>query len=254
VYDVIDHPDVFPYPKRTLRRNHDRALEEADAVFVVSQPLLEEVRRRRGDAVYLPNGVDFVRFAAPPDPNVVPEEVSRSRARGRPSAGYVGALARWVDSDLLAALAELRPDWDFFLVGESLDASFERFQRARPANLHLLGPRPYGAIPSILSAFDAGLIPFRLGAEGSNASPIKLYEYLAAALPVLATPIPECEAVPEVEVASSASGFSDLLDHARGSRRSEDFRRRARDRARQNDWSERARAALATLGLLASVG
>ncbi|HEY3171056.1 MAG TPA: glycosyltransferase [Thermoanaerobaculia bacterium] len=254
VYDVIDHPDVFPYPERTLRRNHDRALEAADAVFVVSEPLLDEVRRRRADAVYLPNGVDFARFAAPPDPNVVPEEVSRSRARGRPSAGYVGALARWVDSDLLAALAELRPDWDFFLVGESLDSSFERFERARPANLHLLGPRPYGAIPSILSAFDAGLIPFRRGAEGSNASPIKLYEYLAAALPILATPIPECEAVPEVEVASSASGFSDLLDRARGSHRSEDFRRRARDRARQNDWSERARTALATLGLPAPVG
>ena len=98
------------------------------------------------------------------------------------------------------------------------------------------------------------MIPFRLGAEGSNASPIKLYEYLAAALPVLATPIPECEAVPEVEVASSASGFSDLLDRARGSRRSEDFRRRARDRARQNDWSVRARAALAKLGLEAPVG
>jgi glycosyltransferase involved in cell wall biosynthesis len=159
-----------------------------------------------------------------------------------------------VDSDLLAGLAELRPDWDFFVVGERLDHSFDRFDTARPANLHLLGPRPYRAIPSILSAFDAGLIPFRRGAEASNASPIKLYEYLAAALPVLATPIPECEAVPEVEVASSASGFSDLLDRARGSRRSEDFRRRARDRARQNDWSERARKALAQLGLPPSVG
>jgi GT2 family glycosyltransferase len=253
VYDVIDHPDVFPYPERALRRSHERALEEADAVFAVSQPLLEDVRRRRADAVYLPNGVEFARFAASPDPDVVPEEIVRARLRGRPAAGYVGALARWVDSDLLAALSALRPDWDFFVVGEALDDSFDRFQTARPANLHLIGARPYPTMPSILSAFDAGLIPFRVGPEGANASPIKLYEYLAAGLPVLATPIPECELVPEVEVASSAAGFSDLLDRARGSRRSEEFRRRARDRARENDWSERARAALERLGRIAPV-
>jgi GT2 family glycosyltransferase len=252
VYDMIDHPDVFPHPRGVLRRNHERALEEARAVFAVSRSLLEEVQVRRADAAYLPNGVEFARFSAPADPSLLPEEIAR--ARGRPAAGYVGALARWVDSDLLAALAERRPDWSFFLVGEALDDSFDRLESAHPANLYLLGARPYRAIPSILSAFDAGLIPFRLGAEGSNASPIKLYEYLAAALPVLATAIPECEEIPEVEVASSASGFSDLLDRARGSRRSEDFRRRARDRARQNDWGERARAALAKLGLAAPVG
>lgn len=249
VYDVIDHPDVFPHPQRTLRRNHDRALETADVVFAVSQPLLNEVRERRADSVYLPNGVEFARFSAAPDPTAVPEDMTRSRSHGRPAAGYVGALARWVDSDLLAALAAMRADWDFFVVGEALDDSFDRLSAARPANLYLLGPRPYAAIPSILSALDAGLIPFRVGPEGSHASPIKLYEYLAAGLPVLSTPIPECELVPEVEVAVSAAAFSDLLDRARGSRRSENFRRRAQERARENDWSERARTALATLSL-----
>lgn len=252
VYDVIDHLDVFPHPRALLRRNHERGLRDATAVFAVSRPLLEEVCSRRADAEYLPNGVEFDRFAAPPDPSLVPEEIVRSA--GRPCAGYVGALARWVDSELLLALARLRSDWDFFLVGEALGDSFDRLESEAPANLRLLGPRPYRAIPSILSTFDAGLIPFRAGSEGSNASPIKLYEYLAAGLPVLSTPIPECEAVPEVAVASSAAGFSDLLDRARGSRRSEDFRRRARDRARQNDWSERAIAALSRLGLPVGVG
>ena len=252
VYDVIDHLDVFPHPPALLRRNHQRGLRDAQAVFAVSRPLLEAIRARRADAEYLPNGVEFDRFAAPPDASLLPDEISRSG--GRPSAGYVGALARWVDSELLLALARLRPDWDFFLVGEALDDSFDRLESERLPNLRLLGPRPYRAIPSILSTFDAGLIPFRLDSEGSNASPIKLYEYLAAGLPVLATPIPECEAVPEVTVASSAADFSDLLDRARGSRRSEDFRRRARDRARQNDWRERALAALSRLGLAVTVG
>jgi len=249
VYDVIDHPDVFPYPKRLLRKNHERALRHATAVFAVSRPLLEAVRTTRSDALYLPNGVETERFAAPPDAAAVPGRLAKSRAAGRPIAGYVGALARWVDVELLEELARLRSDWDFCLVGETLDETFAALMKSPPANLLFLGPRPYAAIPSILSTFDAGLIPFRLGPEGSNASPIKLYEYLAAGLPVISAPIPECEAVPEVSVGRGAQAFSDLLDRAAGSRRSNEFRARALARARENDWSIRVQTALSALGL-----
>ncbi|MFN2386929.1 MAG: glycosyltransferase [Thermoanaerobaculia bacterium] len=249
VYDVIDHPDVFPYPRATLQRNHARGLREARAVFAVSRPLLEEARETRPDAAYLPNGVDWARFAAPPDPASIPERLASSRARGRPVAGFVGALARWVDADLITQLAAARPDWDFALVGEPLDDSFARLEASRFSNVLWLGPRPYSAIPSILSAFDAALIPFRTGPEGANASPIKLYEYLAAGIPVVATPIPECAAIPEVSIGRDARAFSDLLERARAARRSPDYGARARARAKENDWSHRARAALAALGL-----
>ena len=249
VYDVIDHPDVFPYPRATLQRNHERALREARAVFAVSRPLLEEARQIRRDAISLPNGVDWERFTAPPDPAAIPERLLAARGRGRPVAGFVGALARWVDADLIAQLAVLRPDWDFALVGEALDDSFSKLDASGFANVLWLGPRPYPAIPSILSAFDAGLIPFRTGPEGANASPIKLYEYLAAGLPVVATPIPECAAVPEVSIGRDARAFSDLLERARATRRSKEYAARARARAKEHDWSDRARAALEALGL-----
>src|SRR5262249_6794083 len=123
VYDVIDHLDVFPGPRRLLRRNQELALAKADAVFAVSRPLLEDVRRARPDAVLLPNGVDVALFQASTDPAAVPERIARSKAEGRPIAGYVGALARWVDADILRDLAAARPDWDFVIVGEALDGS-----------------------------------------------------------------------------------------------------------------------------------
>lgn len=249
VYDVIDHLDVFPHPKRLLRKNHARALQRAEAVFAVSTPLLEDVRSSRPDALYLPNGVDAERFAFPSDPLSVPRRLVQSRSAGRPVAGYVGALARWVDASLLEELARLRPDWDFCLVGEALDETFATLEKTAPGNLFFLGARPYASIPAILSRFDAGLIPFSTGPEGSHASPIKLYEYLAAGLPVLATPIPECAAVPEVSIGRDARAFSDLLDRAAGSRRSPEFRARALARARENDWSRRVETALSALGL-----
>jgi GT2 family glycosyltransferase/glycosyltransferase involved in cell wall biosynthesis len=252
VYDVIDHLDVFPQPRRVLRRNHERALARADAVFAVSRPLLDQIRRVRADAVYLPNGVEAAFFEAPGDPAGIPERIARSRASGRPIAGYVGALARWVDGDLLRALAAARPDWDLALVGEALDESLSDLERRGPANLAFLGRRPYSVMPAVLHSFDVGLIPFRLGPEGFHASPIKLYEYLAAGLPVISTRIPECEGIPEVSIAADAPGFSSLLDAARGLSASSDFRDRARARAREHDWSRRAALALEVLGL--SVG
>lgn len=248
VYDVIDHLDVFEGRRGRLRRNHERALGRAEAVFAVSRPLLDAVRGRRPDAVYLPNGVDAELFAGAPDPSLVPAELRQAREAG-PVAGYVGALARWVDAELLGELARARPDWSFVLVGEPLDDSFRSLSQTAPENLRLLGPRPYSHMPSILSAFDVGLIPFRLGPEGSNASPIKLYEYLAAGLPVLATPIAECEALPEVATARGAAGFARELGPALERRASPDFRSAAGSRARTHDWSLLADTACRTLRL-----
>jgi glycosyltransferase involved in cell wall biosynthesis len=254
VYDVIDHPDVFPHRRSLLKRNHERALGTADAVFAVSRPLWEEISRQRPDAVYLPNGVDFERYENAPDPAGVPERLARSRREGRPVAGFLGAFARWVDGDLLSDLARLRPDWDVVLIGERLDGSFDALGRKAPSNLLFAGAVPHRVVPSVLSAFDAGLIPFRLGPEGANASPIKLYEYLAAGLPVLATPIAEAEAVPEVLVASDAPGFAALLDRARSLRGSETFRDTARARARENGWSARVERALRVISDAAAAG
>jgi GT2 family glycosyltransferase len=252
VYDVIDHPDVFPYSPRQLRRNHERALRSADVVLGVSRPLLEEIRVTRKDALYVPNGVETERFLAPADPTSVPERLTQSRLLGRPVAGYVGAVARWFDAELLVNLARARADWDFFVIGEALDDSLSDFASSMPRNVIFAGRRPYAAVPSILACLDVGLIPFRLGPEGLHASPIKLYEYLAAGLPVISTPIPECMAIPEVQIAPSAEEFSGFLDVALRLRSSEDYRARARARARENDWSSRVASVLEPLGIRAA--
>ena len=248
VYDIIDHPDVFPHPRALLRRNHERALARADVVLAVSGPLRDEVRERRPDVLYVPNAVDFERFAAPPDPSLVPERLRR-RA-DRPAAIFLGALARWVDAPLLRELAGLRPDWDFVLVGERLDATCGDLPaRGDPANLSFAGAVAHVAVPAVLSVFDAALLPFRLGSEGANASPVKLYEYLAAGLPVIATPIAEARSLPEVRIAPDAPGFAEQLDAARRDRASPAYRERARAVARANDWSARAAGVLAALKL-----
>jgi teichuronic acid biosynthesis glycosyltransferase TuaH len=45
-------------------------------------------------------------------------------------------------------------------------------------------------VADYVRSFDLGLLPYRLTQETHHASPLKLYEYLAAGLPVVAADVP----------------------------------------------------------------
>jgi GT2 family glycosyltransferase/glycosyltransferase involved in cell wall biosynthesis len=237
VYDCIDHLDVFPHPKRDLRRRHEGALREADAVFAVSRPLLAEMAAARPDAKYLPNAVEFDRFDAVP----------ARRDSGPPVAVYVGALARWVDFELLAAVARDHPDWEFRLYGEILDGRFESSGVTKLRNVIFRGACAHDSIPDVLAAADVGLIPFRVTPETNCVSPIKLYEYLAAGRPVVSSPMEETRTIPGVWTAATRIEWRQALSEALAASKDEGFRARIRGFARENDWSARARQALAHL-------
>jgi len=61
--------------------------------------------------------------------------------------------------------------------------------------VHLLGRRPYATLPGYCKAFDVALLPFVKNDLTEHANPLKLREYLAAGVPVVATDIPEAAAL-----------------------------------------------------------
>jgi glycosyltransferase involved in cell wall biosynthesis len=131
---------------------------------------------------HLPNGVNFSHFARPDVP--VPPEYASIR---RPIAVYAGYMDAWFDYALLNRAVAALPDVSFVLIGGTPHAH-ARFASA--PNLHLLGPRPFSRLPEYLRAADVGLIPFDVQNHPTlvhSIHPLKLYEYLAAGLPVVAT-------------------------------------------------------------------
>jgi hypothetical protein len=62
--------------------------------------------------------------------------------------------------------------------------------------------------------WDVGIVPFKQGGLSLGADPIKVYEYLALGLPVVATGIPHLGAYPGVEVAESTGDFLSLIEDA----------------------------------------
>ena len=182
VYDWIDDLSVFPYEAALLQRNHARGLAEATVVASVARRLHEEALTSRPDAVLLPNGVEYERFAAPAAPPR-DEELLRFLAPGVPVAGYYGALAEWFDYPLLDAVAAARPDWRFVLIGPQYDKSLPGQPLLARKNVRWLGPRDYVTLPGYLSLFDVATIPFRINAITQATSPLKLYEYFAGGKP-----------------------------------------------------------------------
>ncbi len=243
VYDWIDDLSVFPLNRRTLARNHARALGEASLVAAVSRRLHEEALRTRKDALYLPNGVEYERFASKAQP-ARDETLDRFLAGNPPVAGYYGALASWFDDGLLADAAARRPDWRFVLIGPRLDSGLRAKRVSNLPNVLWLGPRDYFALPAYLSSFDVAMIPFRLNAITLATSPLKLYEYFAGGKPVVATPMPECQAFPEVAIARDAREFTEALDRMREKGRDPLFRARLRELGRANSWDARVETVL----------
>ena len=106
----------------------------------------------------------------------------------KPIIGFFGLVADWVDLKLLRFLARAKPTWSFVLVGK-IDTEINGL--AGLSNVRLLGRRNYRDLPAYCKGFDIAILPFVKNPLTIAANPLKLREYLAAGLPVVATAIPE---------------------------------------------------------------
>ena len=167
-----------------------RLCQAADVVFATSQLLVAEKRRWNRRTHHAPHGVDHAHFARALDPALpIAAEVAQLR---RPVLSVVGLLDWRIDTTLLAALADRRPDWSLALVGPALTDLGAL--AARP-NVHLLGRVPYARLPAVLKGCAVGLVPFVVDDYTRHIEPVKLREYLSAGLPVVATALPEVAAI-----------------------------------------------------------
>ncbi|HVF90256.1 MAG TPA: glycosyltransferase [Blastocatellia bacterium] len=246
VYDWIDDFEVFPYDRAFLESNHAAALKEATLVASVARTLHESALTERPDALYLPNAVEYQRFAddlaAPPaDP-----DIEALRREGKPVAGYYGALAEWFDYGLLDEVAGMRPDWNFLLIGPVYDLGLRTRGQGmlKRHNIRWIGQRDYDTLPGYLSLFDVAIIPFAINSITLATSPLKLYEFFAAGKPVVTTRMPECEAFPEVRAVAGARAFSEALDQALAEGRDPLAKERLRRLGRENSWAARVETVL----------
>lgn len=159
----------------------------------------------------------------------------------RPRIVFTGAIVSTkLDLPLLLALARARPAWSFALVGPvgPGDPRTDVSALAAAPNVHLLGPRTYAELPDVLRVSDVGLIPYSRNQLTDSVFPMKVYEYLAAGLPVIATELPALAGVAEVRSAADADGMLALLKQALAEDSAELRAERSRSAA-GHSWDQR---------------
>ncbi len=184
----------------------------ADLVIASSPPLAERMRGLADDVQLMPNVADIDLFASALDDGPVDAGLD---VLPRPRLVFVGAVSSIkVDLELLGELADLRPEWSIVLVGPVGlgDPNTDVSKLAARANVHLLGHRAPSELPALLRGASAGLIPYRLNRLTASVFPMKVYEYLAAGLPVVSTPLPSLAGVGEISFATGAEETASVLE------------------------------------------
>ena len=172
-----------------IRSGEAPALRDADLVVCVSEEVVDSVVRhtgRRTGVVALPNGVDTERFTPGPAPAGLRDALGLG---GGFVVGWAGSFRRFHGLETLVdAVAELRRTDDavLLMVGDGFQrAAIERRAAERGVPLVLPGTVAYDRMPEHLRCMDAAVV---LGEPGApfHYSPVKLREYQACGLPVVA--------------------------------------------------------------------
>ena len=211
VYYCVDEYAAFEgHDRERITAAETQLLDRADVAITSSEPLWHAKSRRRPDAHLVRHGVDYDHFAAAwRDQPACPPDLARI---SRPRMGFFGLIHHWIDHSLLSQVARSRPKYNFVLLGDC--RAPVSCLKALP-NVHLLGRRPYTALPAYAAHFDAGLLPFVQDEMTPNINPIKMMEYLAAGLPIASTPLPEAMRLGDpVYIGNDAPSFARACDVA----------------------------------------
>ena len=118
------------------------------------------------------------------------------------SVGYVGSLYHGKGVELVVEIARHCPWADFHIVGGSPNERLNLIAAQSPSpNVHFRGRIPHAEVERTLAGFDALIAPYQervLAADGRTntarwMSPLKIFEYMAAARPIVASRIPAIE-------------------------------------------------------------
>lgn len=213
VYDNMDELSAFRgAPSRMIAMERE-LFRRAGLIFTGGQSLYEAKRHRHKNVHAFPSSIDAAHFSRARSRNLPP--LPDQDPIPRPRVGFFGVIDERMDVDLVERAADLRPDWQFVMIGPVVKIDPASLPQRR--NLHWLGPKTYQELPVYLGGWDAGIMPFALNESTRFISPTKTPEFLAGGLPVVSTAITDVihpyGDMALVDIAQGAEEFVEKIEH-----------------------------------------
>jgi glycosyltransferase involved in cell wall biosynthesis len=240
--DYVSKPDSVAITLEDLSSRAIATIKQADLVVAVSEGVARSHRGVGDTPVHvLANGCDFEWW-----------ETTGASSYQAPDAGNValfqGGINQRLDYALLAGLADLLPEWEFWFCGKDIDGGSDWARLRRAPNVRYFGLLDSDGIAALARQARVGLIPFKDSGLMRRSLPLKAYEYLACGLPVVTTPI---DALAEREelftTARTAEEFASAVVKLGALRTDPDALRLRREAAHSASYSRRFEELLALL-------
>jgi glycosyltransferase involved in cell wall biosynthesis len=208
-----------------------------------------------------PNGVELERYQELPSPEETRQILGLSPGF---TAGYTGHFYAGRGMQLMFDLAEALPEINFLWVGGQPEDVLLWEKRAESSglnNLYLTGFIENAKLPLFQAAADVLLMPYGeriAGSGGGNsaeiASPMKMFEYMAAGRAIISSDLPVIHEVLNQKTAvfcppNALSEWKEALVNLRNDKFTrEELGSRARTAVQKYTWQNRAEKALESLG------
>ncbi|ESS15152.1 putative teichuronic acid biosynthesis glycosyltransferase TuaH [Betaproteobacteria bacterium MOLA814] len=212
LYDYMDDLSLLELSSSELENDHQKILNQANLVTVSADILMSQLPKHiLPKSLLLNNAVsdEFIDTVNASNINLI-DQVTLS---SHPILGYYGAIAEWLDFDLIECLAKELPNSKIVLIGPVSECVSKRVADIlwNYSNVVVLPPCKQLELIPFLKRFDICLIPFIRNDITNAISPVKLFEYLSAGKPVVTTNLAECVKYTLLHIANDHHQFVDLV-------------------------------------------
>lgn len=239
VYEYIDEitPQITGNVPEQIYKRHEYILRNTRiTVVATSDKLFDQVKPYRSENMkMINNGVDYDFWHVSRDQVECPEELKPILAKNKIVVGYHGALAKWVDYDLLKRIAQ-DGRYSLVLIGHEHDENLKKSKLLNCDNVYYLGARDYHSLNRYAAFYDIGILPFVINNITLSVSPVKIFEYMAADKPVVTYALPECKKYGSCLCAETADEFMQLLERAAALRSDAEYLKKLEKDAQDNTW------------------
>ena len=192
IYDNLVDNDGLEI--NSLNRLEKQMRQRADLLLTTSDLIHSKYAANYRCSYMWGNGLPRQAYNAAVSDNI--SQIPEILAIPSPRIGYSGMISERLDWNLIAGLAALEPNWNFIFAGKVTRLELKKYGQHYP-NIHFVGEFDRSAIPSVMRSFDIGILPYLDNPFFRFLNPLKFYEYAAAGLPSISSPIEELKKFPK---------------------------------------------------------